>query len=85
MGQARVVCGGARGLVRVRERRERVMGLRMTERGGEAGSDAQGCSGVRGAGARGGGSRERACRIRMDPCLEHDWSVMMCKIIPRPE
>ena len=47
------------------------MGLRMTERGGEAGSDAQGCSVVRGGGGSrggaGGGSRERACRIRMDP------------------
>ena len=36
------------------------MGLRMTERGGEAGSDAQGCSGVRGGGGAGGGV-ERAC------------------------
>ena len=62
-------------MVRVRERRERVMGLRMTERGGEAGSDAQGCSGVRGVGGNrggagggggggggwGGGGVERAC------------------------
>ena len=50
--------------VRLRERRERVMGLRRTERGGEAGSDAQGCSGVRGGGgSRGGagGGVERAC------------------------
>ena len=56
------------------------MGLRMTERGGEAGSDAQGCSGVRGGGrsregAWGGAGRGRES-VPAGSGWTHDWSMI---------